>query len=78
MNNNINIPDLPDGTDRKWTDLDELIVAIFEHPDAPYWMKDALWEAINDHSYIDSFDPAFVRVMLFFCSFDDKKGRKRK
>lgn len=55
MNNNLNTPKIED-----------LVTAIFEHPDAPYWLLDGLTDVINDNATIKSFDPAYVRVMMSF------------
>lgn len=44
----------------------DLVVALFEHDDAPHWLLDSIAEGINDNSSICSFNPDYVRVAMQF------------
>ena len=54
----------------------DLVVAIFEHEDAPYWLLDVISEGINDNAAIDAFDPDIIRAQMAFTS-SRKTNRKR-
>jgi len=56
-------------------DLTDLVVSIFKHPDAPFWLLDGLSDAITDNSIMDSFDPDVIRAMMMFTT-PKKKGEK--
>ena len=58
-------------------EVKDLIIEIISHPDSPYWLKDAVWHSINDHSSIDAFDPVNVRSMMEFTNWNDtERGEK--
>lgn len=58
-------------------EVKNLVISIFEHPEAAYWLKDAIWNAINDNCTIDAFDSDNVRLMMEFTDWNDtKRGKK--
>jgi hypothetical protein len=45
-------------------ELPELLSAVCNHDDCPEWLKDAIWDTINDKTELDAFAPGYFREML--------------
>ena len=44
--------------------LSDLIIAIFEHEDAPDWLLGVLHDGISDNSILSAFEPDYIKGML--------------
>lgn len=58
-------------TDRP--ELKNLIVELFDHPDTPEWLRDAMWEEINSKTSIDAYDPDQIKLMLKYANFEKRE-----
>ena len=45
-------------------DLPELLSKVCNQDDCPEWLKDAIWETINNKTQLDAYTPGYFREML--------------
>ncbi len=65
-----------DSTKKEKVELVDLVVAIFEHPDAESWLLDAIDDALANEAWVKPNDP--LQVRLYFKYLErGKQMRKR-
>ncbi len=58
-------------TTRFKNELPELLEAVINHPDCPDWLRESIWECINDHSRI-TFSADYIRLALASAETDEQ------
>jgi predicted outer membrane protein len=51
-------------------DVQDLVERLLIHPKTPEWLKDVVWEVVNDRSNMDAYDENYVRVMVDSVNWD--------